>query len=274
MPPITLTTDFGFHDAYVAAMKGVILGIDPAASIVDVCHCVGPQNVLQAAFVLGTVHDYFPAGTVHIVVVDPEVGGSRRAIALASPRAFFLAPDNGVLSYVLGTADAGQGEAGRPLPVDLPAGFQAVEITNPDYWRQPVSSTFHGRDIFAPVAAYLSLGVPLSAFGGAITQVHAFPIPHPRRVEGGVWVGHVVHIDGFGNVITDFAAGDLPAGGFQVQIAAQTVDAVGNIYAEAEVNQPLALIGSTGYLEIAVRNGSAASLLGVRVGDEVWVRGI
>jgi len=272
MSVITLTTDFGFRDAYVAAMKGVILGINPDVTTVDVCHWIEPQNVAQAAFLLSTFYTNFPPGTVHVVVIDPEVGGSRRAIVLKSHEAFFVAPDNGVLSYIVDRYASPQGDFPRAEPVMIPTELQAIEIANPEFWHHPVSSTFHGRDIFAPVAAHLSLGVSLEALGNPINSVNAFPLPRPQPGEGVVQIGHVLHIDGFGNVITDFGQEDLPVGRFQVQIAGQNVDSLGVIYADAEVDQLLALIGSSGYLEIAVRNGSAADMLGVKVGDEVRIQ--
>jgi len=272
MPIITLTTDFGLQDAYVAAMKGVILGINPGVTIVDVCHYIEPQNVVQAAFVLSTVYTHFPRGAIHVVVVDPEVGGERRAIALRAREAFFVAPDNGVLSYIIDHHASPAGNLPQAGPVNLASGLQAVELSNPGFWRHPVSNTFHGRDIFAPVAAHLSLGVSLEELGEPTVSIKAFPLPGPKLGEGGAQVGHVLHIDGFGNVITDFKQENLPGGRFHVQTAGQIVDSLGHIYADGEADRPLALIGSSGYLEIAVRNGSAAALLGVKVGDEVRIQ--
>ncbi|HXX59515.1 MAG TPA: SAM-dependent chlorinase/fluorinase, partial [Dehalococcoidales bacterium] len=159
---ITLTTDFGLCDAYVAEMKGVILGIDPEAKIVDVCHTVRPQNIAQAGFVISTAYRYFPERTIHVVVVDPGVGSSRRAVLLHTPYADFLAPDNGVLSYVIQEALS---QPVKGSTVKLKPGISAVSLTNSTYWLPEVSSTFHGRDIFAPVAAHLSLGKKPDTFG-------------------------------------------------------------------------------------------------------------
>ncbi len=172
-PIITLTTDFGANDAYTAAMKGVILSINPRVSIVDLCHQIEPQGIFQAAFVLGTAYSYFPKGTIHVVVVDPGVGTTRRALLLTTPSAFFLAPDNGVLSYIIEEAsereDSLPEDVKRPFleAYDRPLGsdMEATILTNSRYFRQPVSATFHGRDIFAPVAAFLSLGISARDFG-------------------------------------------------------------------------------------------------------------
>ena len=201
---ITLTTDFGISDAYVASMKGVILSVNSKAVIVDICHSIEPQNILQAAFILGTAHHYFPKGTIHVVVVDPGVGSQRKAVILKTPSAFFLAPDNGVLSYIVNELCPEPAKPSPSISLDLKRrklkkGLEAIAITNPDFWRQPVSSTFHGLDIFAPVAAHLSLGVPLHKFGESISYLHAFPIPKPYRDVEGSLVGHVLHIDNFGN---------------------------------------------------------------------------
>jgi len=270
MPIVTLTTDFGLHGAYVAAMKGVILGINPDARIVDVSHSIEPQNIRQAAFLLSTVHAYYPPGTVHVVVVDPEVGSHRRAIILKTPEAFFVAPDNGVLSYVVHRA-ASPGTIPQTGPACLPPGLRAVEITNPVYWRHPVSSTFHGRDIFAPVAAHLSLGVPFSEFGDDVTSMTLFPMPGPVAGPEGL-TGHALHVDPFGNIITDIRSEDLPATGLQVDIAGRQIEGLRNTYADVEPGLLLALIGSSGYLEISLRNGNAAQALGIKPGDELKVR--
>jgi len=272
MPIIALTTDFGLQDAYVAAMKAVILGVNPNATIVDVCHSIEPQNIAQAAFLLSTVYAYFPKDTIHVVVVDPEVGSQRRPIILKTPEAYFVAPDNGVLSYVIRHGASPERKYPEAELTTLPPGLVAVEITNPKFWHQPVSATFHGRDIFAPVAAHLSLGVPLQEFGQVITSVNALPIPQPQLGKGGQLVGHVLHIDRFGNVVTDIHEEDLPPGRFHLQMAGRRIDSLSSSYASAEADQLLALIGSSGHLEVALRNGSAAALLGVKIGDEVSIR--
>ena len=252
---ITLTTDFGAQDAYVATMKGVILDINPEVTIVDICHSIEPQNIAQAAFIISTAYDYFPRDTIHVVIVDPGVGSQRKAIILKTQNALFVAPDNGVLSYIISAS---------------PEEPQAVELTNPKFWRHPVSSTFHGRDIFAPVAAHLSLGVPLEEFGQAITSLSTFPMPHPQTVAKGKLLGHILHIDRFGNLITDVVKEDLPQGNLSVEIAGRQIEGLSISYAEGD--ELLALLGSSGHLEVALKNGSAASLLGARIGDEVRIK--
>ncbi len=266
---ITLTTDFGTDDAYVAAMKGVILDINPDATIVDICHSVGPQAVGEAAFILSTAYPYFPADTVHVVVVDPGVGGPRRAIIVETEKAIFVAPDNGVLSYVV------QASATRPISrpgrTRLPPGLEAFQITNRRFWRQPVSSTFHGRDIFAPVAAHISLGKPLSDLGKPIASVNVFPLPRPERDAGGHLTGHVVHIDRFGNLITDVTADDLPSAGLRIDLAGQQIHSLSRSYEGP--GGLVALVGSSGRLEISLPRGSAARHLGARVGDVLHISG-
>lgn len=268
---ITLTTDFGTEDAYVAAMKGVILSINPGTTMVDICHTIEPQNIAQAAFLISTVYEYFPRDTIHMVIVDPEVGSQRRAIILKIPGIFFVAPDNGVLSYVIGTS-----EKKTPAPQEsraelreLPTGFQAVALTNPGFWHRPVSSTFHGRDIFAPVAAHLSLGTPIEEFGDVINSLFAFPVTHPRTGATGELIGHIIHIDRFGNLITDIKKEDLPSGEVSLEVGGQRIEGLSTAYAERD--RLLALIGSSGYLEIALRNGSAAITLGAKIGDTVKI---
>ncbi len=267
---VTLTTDFGTADGYVAAMKGVILGINPAAKLVDISHGIQAQNIPQAAFVLGTAYPYFPDGTVHLVVVDPGVGTARRAVILKTSRAYFVAPDNGVLSYVLRSA----GKAGRvekgPRYLKLPAGLEALAITRPRFWRQPVSATFHGRDIFAPVAARLALGVPPAEFGETVSGLTVLPWGGAYR-EAGELVGHIIHVDNFGNLITSIAAGDLPPNREEIgiEIGQRRIQGLSVTYEDRD--GLLALVGSSGYLEIAVRGGNASALLEEEVGGKVKI---
>ncbi len=273
-PVITLTTDFGTGDAYVASMKGVILSINPKAVIVDICHSVEPQNILQAAFILSNAHHYFPKGTIHLVVVDPGVGSQRKAILLKTPSAFFLAPDNGVLSYMVHNLEPMPAEPAphfplRPEPRKLGAGIEAVDITNPDFWHHPVSTTFHGRDIFAPVAAHLSLGVPIYKFGDSVSHIYTFPIPRPYRDSGGNLVGCVLHIDNFGNLIANLRDSDLPGVKVAINIGNQHIQGMSQFYAEKE--GLAAIIGSSGYMEISLRSGNADAFLKAKVGDEVRV---
>lgn len=271
-PVVTLTTDFGLADPYVAAMKGVILGLNPRATVVDVSHEVRPQRLLQAVFITQAAWPAFPSGAIHVVVVDPGVGGERRAVVIETPRGSFLGPDNGVLSAALPeearpTADQG------PAPVALPAGHRpdgrpsgrAFAITNRRYLREPVSATFHGRDVFAPAAAHLSLGVEPQALGEQLDTILAFPPLRARRCPNGSLQAQVVHIDRFGNVVTDVRAEDLPSGRFTVELAGQLVPGPVRTYAEA--TGLAALVGSSGYLEVALPSGNAAQALGIDIGD-------
>ncbi len=254
MSLITLTTDFGTDDPYVATMKGVILGINPAVTIVDVCHTIEPQNIAQAAFLLSTTYRYFPQGTIHVVVVDPGVGTQRKALLLVTPNAFFVAPDNGVLSYIV---------------EEFPFGIEAFSLTNPRFWLSPVSDTFQGRDIFAPVAAYLSLGTPPHEFGDPIPFISAFAISRPRVDVDGMLIGHILHIDHFGNLITDIKKDDLPKGRLFIEVRGHIIDDLSQSYEEGE--ELLAIIGSSERLEVSLKNSNAATFLRAKTGDEVKV---
>ena len=270
---ITLTTDLGLTDAYVAAMKGVILGINPEAKLIDICHTIKPQNIPQAAFVLGTAYQFFPDKTIHVVVVDPGVGTERRAIILRTPSADFVAPDNGALSYVLQQCKSVKGRSINNLQqVELEPGIEAVTITKHQFWRSLVSSTFHGRDIFAPVAARLSLGFPPIDFGETITSVTMLSLPHPYQAPDGSLVGHILHIDSFGNLITNIKGVDLPQTkrAITIEVGNQLISGLSRTYAEGK--GLLALIGSSGYLEISLKGGSACACLNAEIGNEVKIR--
>lgn len=262
---ITLTTDFGESDNYVGVMKGVILGINPSASIVDISHQVSPQDVLQGAFVLGTAVKYFPLGTIHVAVVDPGVGSSRDPLVLSGPDAYFVGPDNGIFSMALdrNAEDMSSGQR------SLPKGWTARRITNPKYMLERVSSTFHGRDIFAPVAAHLSLGLSPDSLGPEVSEIATLQFPEPVQQEE-VLLGQVIYVDRFGNLVTNIAEKDL-AGCSQarVEVCGRVIDRLSQYYAQGS---PLAtLIGSAGYLEIAVQNGNAAVELKAGVGTHVSV---
>jgi S-adenosylmethionine hydrolase len=254
MAIITLTTDFGVDDPYVAVMKGVILSIDPDAHIIDICHTVKPQDIAQAAYILSTTHRYYPQGSIHIAVVDPGVGTGRQAVLMVTPQGFFIGPDNGVLGYV--------------VEESLPDA-QAIALTNNRYWLTPVSSTFHGRDIFAPVAAHLSQGVSPSEFGEAVPSIATILIPRPQIGEDGVLKGRVIHVDRFGNLITDIREPDLPEGRLFVEVGGHIIADLSPSYEEGE--ELLAIMGSESRLEVSVKNGSAARFLKSKVGDEVKV---
>jgi len=257
MGVITLTTDFGLQDPYVAAAKGVILSINPQVTIVDISHSVEPQNIRQAAFLLSTTHHYFPKGTIHVAVVDPGVGTERKAVLLVTPRGFFIAPDNGLLSYIV-----------DETPVDE---LQAYAITNTGYFLSPVSDTFHARDVFAPVAAHLSRGMSPQEFGEGIDSIIAFPIPRPQVGEDGALVGHILHIDRFGNLITDIKKSNLPRGRVFIEVHGHIIDDLSHTYADEDEQGLLALVGSSGNLEVSMSNSSAARFLQAKMGDEVKV---
>ncbi len=253
---ITLLTDFGTSDNFVGIMKGVILSINPGAVVVDITHQVPPQDVWTAAYLLATAHRYFPPGTIHVAVVDPGVGTGRRAIVLETERAFFVAPDNGLLTPIL------KEEKIRRI----------IALTERRYWLPEPSATFHGRDVFAPVAAHLSRGVPPEKMGSLIEDPVLLEWPYPQKRPDGSIVGHVLHIDRFGNIITDIRREDL-AGDVVVEIADRRIRGLRRTFAEVEVGEPLAYIGSTGRLEIAIRQGNAAETFRVCRGDELIVRG-
>ena len=261
---ITLLTDFGLKDGYVAIMKGVILGIAPAAQLVDITHEVAPQAVGEAAYLLQSSYRYFPPGTLHLVVVDPGVGAERKALALATPRAFFVGPDNGVFA---GIVDETRREYG--------GGVEIVELQEPRFWRSNVSRTFHGRDIFAPVAAHLLQGVPLRELGTAVDTVTPCSVKDPQVDYRGGLRGEIVHVDRFGNCITNITVEHLRrhgiGGQLVVEIADQRLEGLIETYAMASFGMPFALIGSGSHLELAVRNSNAARALGVVAGDCVRV---
>ncbi len=270
---ITLTTDFGSADAYVAIIKGVILSVNPKASIIDISHSVEPQNVAQAAFILNVAYRYFPKQSIHMAIVDPGVGSERRGIILKSPSARFVAPDNGILSHVINELSLNESLSSQYPQnleeVKLKKGLEAVAITDPRFWRHPVSPTFHGRDIFAPVAAGLSLGISPYEFGEKITSLYAFPTPKPSLDSQDNLVGHILYIDHFGNLITNIRRTDLPQGNVTIQVAGQHIQGITRYYEQRE--GLMATIGSSGYLEISLRAGSAVDFLDVIVGDEIKI---
>jgi S-adenosylmethionine hydrolase len=270
---ITLTTDFGYEDAYVGAMKGAILSINPAANIIDVSHSVGPQNILQGAFILNAAYRYFPKDTIHVAIVDPGVGSDREGVILKTPSATFVAPDNGILSYIIDDLFSIEGQPPDEQTQDLTEvvfkkGLEAAAITDPRFWRHPVSSTFHGRDIFAPVAGGLSLGISLYEFGEKVNSLHIVCVPKPLDSEGSL-IGKVLHIDHFGTLITNIKSNDLPGKDALVEVVGYCIQGISDYYAQKE--GVLAVVGSSGYLEISLRDGSACDFLGAIVGDEVRV---
>lgn len=255
---ITLITDFGWEDAYVAAMKGVILGLAPDVTLVDVSHQVPPQDILHASLLLEGILPYYPPQTIHLLVVDPGVGTQRRPIAIRTEQALFVGPDNGVLTPAL----------------DLPGEKVVVHLTESHFFRHPVSQTFHGRDIFAPVAAYLARGVPLETMGPAIRDPVRLPLPAPARAGEGIWLAEVIHVDRFGNCVTNLRATDLegPSEEWTFEVAGRLLRGLKPTYAAVPEGALLALVGSTGRVEIAQRNGHAARSLGLSRGVRVVAR--
>ena len=261
---ITLTTDFGLQDEYVGVMKGVILSICPAATIVDITHGISPQNCIQAAYIIGAAYRYFPAGTIHLAVVDPGVGTGRAMLALRADGHLFLAPDNGTLSFLL-----------------QKDGIFAVRLNRSEYFLKDVSTTFHGRDVFAPAAAHLAAGVDLEAMGEPVDcgALKTLDLGRPRICADGRLSGTVVWADRFGNLTTSIDAASLDAylrskpGSAQpvIRIGECRIAGLSSAYADAEPGRALALIGSRGYLEISVNCGNAQKDLRIHHHDPVFV---
>jgi S-adenosylmethionine hydrolase len=276
-PPIVLLTDFGVGDAYVGMMHGVILGANPTARIIDLTHGIGAQDVRHGTVVLADSAPYFPGGSVFVAVVDPGVGTDRAALLLETPDARFLAPDNGLLTLLCRRYDSGFGDADTPGRVPVPGGCRAWRLNNPKFWRNPVSSTFHGRDVFAPVAGHLSLGVTPDEMGDELGNIHALALPAPR-VRDGRLSGRVVYADAFGNLITDLtadllveAAGMAGDSTITVKIAGRTIVGLSRTFHDPAGGGLRALVGSHGRLEVIVVDGSAAANLEVGPGALVEV---
>src|SRR5579883_743868 len=246
---ITLTTDFGLSDPIVGIMKGVILGIAPEAQIVDISHEIRSYDIIEGAFLIESTYKYFPDGTVHVVVVDPGVGSARRPIAAASHGHLFVAPDNGVLSGVLDS--------------------EVYHITNRSLFLNSVSQTFHGRDIFSPVAAHLVKGTPIDSVGQRILDFIKKPLPKPRQ-QGDKLVGTVLRIDKFGNIITNLRRKNL-AEDFMIDVAGLQITRLYTNFSEADPGEFFAIEGSTGFIELALNQGSAADKLKVVRGAEIEV---
>lgn len=254
---ITLSTDFGYKDPFVGIMKGVIAGINPQARVIDLSHGIPPQDTVAAALVLRQSVAYFPRGTIHVAVVDPGVGSERRPLLIESDEHYFIGPDNGVLSLALGE------QAPRRI----------IHLTKPTYHLLPASMTFHGRDIFAPIAAYLSLGIPASDFGEPVTDLTRLPWPEakitPRAIEG-----EIVYIDGFGNLITNIqerAVKELPSDQLSVSVGDFTAHGLAPNYAAGGNGDYIALINSWGLLEIALYKQNAQQRSRATIGAAVRV---
>jgi S-adenosyl-L-methionine hydrolase (adenosine-forming) len=252
-PVISLLTDFGLRDHYVAAMKGVILGICPNARLVDITHETSAYEIAEAAYALAQAAPCFPAGTVHLVVVDPGVGSSRRPLLAEAAGQRFVAPDNGVLTMVLN---------------DDPK-HRVREITAEPYFRKPVSRTFHGRDIFAPVAAHLAFGVPPAKFGRKIDDFLRLNLAQPQRAGRRGWSGSILKIDRFGNIITNFEwrlFSRYLRQPFEIYIGLRAISRLAGNYSDIAGGEICAIEGSSGYIEISAHEASAANILGVSAG--------
>ena len=255
-PIITLTTDFGTSDHLVGTMKGVILNINPAARIVDLNHHVTPFDILDGALSIANAYRYFPPRTIHVVIVDPGVGTQRRPLLVSGEKQYFIAPDNGVLSMVFERESC-----------------TVRNITAEHYFLNPISPTFHGRDIFAPTAAWLSKTLQTEAFGEEISDFVRFTVPRAKPAGQAV-KGVVLRVDAFGNLMTNLTAEDVPAaavesGSIKLSLGGKEIRKFAQTFALGAPGEPIAVFGSAGYLEIAVNRGSAARTLGANRGAEV-----
>ncbi|HYE14389.1 MAG TPA: SAM-dependent chlorinase/fluorinase [Pyrinomonadaceae bacterium] len=258
---VTLLTDFGTADYFVGAMKGAVLAVNPGAKLVDITHEIPAHDVEAGAFTLLAAQETFPAGTVHLAVVDPGVGSERRPVVVEAAGHLFVGPDNGIFGYIYERA----------------GGCRAFHLTNRSYRRQSVSSTFHGRDVFAPAAGALSLGVRPEELGEEVTDFVRLPLAAPRRAADGSLEAAVIHVDHFGNLVTNLTPGDLAGARFdgdvRLLVGAQEVTTLRGFFAEerGEAGAPFAIWGSAGFLEVSVFRDSAARQLGVRRGQPVIV---
>jgi len=260
-PIVTLITDFGSNDHYVGVVKGVILGINPEVQIVDVCHHVASYDVFDAAFTLAQSYRYFPSDTIHLVLVDPGVGTARRPLLARTIDYKFVAPDNGVLSLIY----------------EREEGIEVRHITSQHYFLNPVSQTFHARDIFAPAVGWLSKGVEVDKFGEPISDYAKFSPPRPKRVDEQLIKGVALRVDKFGNIITNISPEDVPQlftenpPPFKIVINQQEITKLNLAYSMGKPSEVFAIVGSSGYLEICTNRGSAAKALNATRGMEVGV---
>jgi len=253
-PILTLTTDFGLSDHYVGSMKGVILAICPGTLIVDISHLVTPYAIAEGAYLIAQAYRTFPRGTVHVVVVDPGVGSERRPILMEAAGQYFVAPDNGVLGMIFAREK-----------------HKVRVISNSRYFRHPVSQTFHGRDIFAPAGAHIASGVRLSSFGKLITDFVRPSFAEPCQAEPNVWTGEILKVDHFGNIVTNFRAGDFPRFA-ELTIGITNIGRLVRSYAEAPLAELVVIAGSSGYLEVSINQSNAADRIGCRAGDLCRIR--
>lgn len=254
-PLITLTTDFGTSDHFAGTLKGVILQVAPTARIVDITHGIQPFEIPDGAFTIAQAYRYFPKNTIHVVVVDPGVGSTRRPLLARMGGQYFIAPDNGVLSMVWAREQA-----------------QVRHITNQRYFLKPLSRTFHGRDVFAPVAAHLASGVPAAKFGPRIEDHLRLTFFQPTRTGKRNWTGSILKVDRFGNLITNLHIEEFPdvrTRPFELNVGLQTISRLALTFTECAPDEIFAVVGSSGYLEVATNQGSAAKALGCGAGSPV-----
>jgi len=252
---IALLTDFGTRDYFVGAMKGKILSANLQANIIDITHEIPPQNIRSASFTLRACYNDFPSKTIFVAVVDPGVGSSRRAILVETEDYYFIAPDNGLLSFIF----------------EEKTNFRVFELTNKRFFASKISRTFHGRDIFAPVAAYLSKGVEPSELGAEIIDFVRFKFAKPRKISETETEAEIVHTDNFGNLVTNLRQSDLPEN-FVLEVNGKIIEKRQEFYAEAEKDEVFMILGSAGFLEIAVFQDSAEKILSVRNGERIILR--
>lgn len=258
---IALLTDFGEKDSYAGVMKGVIHRINPQARIIDLCHQVPPQDVQAAAFILSSSYKYFPRGTIHVIVVDPGVGSGRKIVCLKTLDYLFLAPDNGVLTFI-----------GQKERIE-----RTVEVSNHRYFLEEVGQTFQGRDIFAPVAAHLSQGLELTKLGPGISHIRELEISR-AHFSGERLEGEVIYIDRFGNLITNITRdhlkeleGKFPGKKVRIVIGGKEILEVNKFYAQSKPGKPLAILGSSNHLEISLNQGNAQGRLGLDKGEKITI---
>lgn len=252
-PIITLLTDFGSRDGFVGTMKGVILSICPEAKIVDISHEIEPQNIAAAAFVLSNSVDYFPEGTIHVVVIDPGVGSERRILCVCAGKHFFLAPDNGVLKYIYNKEDS----------------IKAIHVSNRKYFLLEISQTFHGRDIFAPVAAHLANGLDFKQLGKQVNDFAKGQLPQLLETGNGL-IGEIVYIDRFGNLVSNIPSEKILPDTI-ISVGEYTIRGLADSYSQGQDREPIGLIGSSGYLEIAMNLGSAKEYLKCSEGEKIEI---
>ncbi len=251
---ITLLTDFGLRDHFVASMKGALLSLNPDLTLIDISHLIPPLDIFSGAFTLGHAYSSFPAGTIHLAVVDPGVGTARKALAVSAGTHFFVAPDNGLLSYVFKYHE----------------NFEAYEITSDHYFRKPVSATFHGRDVFAPIAAWISRDIPLPRLGPMLPEPVRLRIPVPEKVQDALIHGSILAVDQFGNLITNLMPSDVPVFDAthprpcKILAGKREITSFRRTYGEGGPEEVFVVPGSTQYLEIVVKGGSASSVLNLK----------